>query len=123
MKNIIEGMKVLEQTPIKDYTTLSGVLTEIGIFIAVMSIVFLIFKNRDKEKIDIKSKIFKTFLFFYVLGLGLALFSVIRFPWFYVETGKYTYECELEDSISANYISDNFNIINVDNDVWTIEDK
>ena len=31
MKNIIEGMKVLEQTPIKDYTTLSGVLIAIGI--------------------------------------------------------------------------------------------
>lgn len=123
MKNIIEGMKVLEQTPIKDYTTLSSVLTGIGILIAVMSIVFLIFKNRDKKKIDIKGKIFKAFLFFYVLGLSLALFSTIRFPWFYVETGKYTYECELEDSISANYISNNFNIISIDNDVWTIEDK
>lgn len=123
MKNIIEGMKVLEQTPIKDYTTLSGVLTGLGITIAIASIIFLMIKTREKEKIDIKSKVFKGFLFFYVFGLVMAVFAIIRFSWFYVETGRYTYECVLEDNISANYISDNFNILSIEDGVWTIEDK
>lgn len=123
MKNIIEGINVLEQTPIKEYSTLSSILTGLGIFIAIMSIVFLMVKTRGADKINIKSKMFKGFLFFYVSGIIVVLFSVIRFPWFYVETGRYTYECELEDSVSANYISDNFNIVSIENGVWTIEDK
>lgn len=123
MNNIIEGMEVLEQTPIKEYTTVSGILTGLGIAIAIASIVFLMIEVRGKERIDIKSKMFKDFLFFYVFGLVMSLFSVIPFPWFYVETGKYTYECELEDNVSANYISNNFNVLSVENGVWTIEDK
>lgn len=123
MNNIIEGMKVLEQTPIKEYTTVSDILTGLGIAIAIVSVVFLMIKARGKERIDIKSKMFKGFLFFYVFGLAMSLFSVIHFPWFYVETGKYTYECELEDNISANYIRDNFNVLSVEDSIWTIEDK
>lgn len=126
MSNIIEGMNVLEQTPIKEYTTLSNILSVLGIFIAIMSIMsimILIFKTMDKEKIDIKSIIFKRFLFFYVFGMVIALFSVIRFSWFYIETGRYTYKCELEDYVSANYISDNFNVVSVEDRIWTIKDK
>lgn len=123
MKNIIEGINILEQTPIKDYTTLSSVLTGLGLAIAIASTIFFIFKIRDEEKIDTESKMFKGFLCFFVSGIVIALFSLIRFPWFYVETGRYTYECVLEDGVSANYISNNFDIIDVENDVWTIRDK
>lgn len=42
MTNIIEGMNVLEQTPIKDYTVLSDILTwgSIGIEIIAAIIFF-----------------------------------------------------------------------------------
>ena len=123
MEKIIEGMKVLEQIPIKDYTTLSGVLTVIGISMAIIATIILWIKTKPNYRVDFKSKLFKGFLFFYVFGLSMAVFSVIRFPWFYVETGKYTYKCVLEDNVSANYISDNFNVINVEDSVWTIKDK
>lgn len=123
MKNIIEGMKVLEQTPIKDYTILSGVFIAIGISMAIIATIVLWIKTKPDHRIDFKSKLFKEFLFFYVFGLSMAVFAVIRFPWFYAETGKYTYECVLEDNVSANYISDNFNILNVEDGVWTIRDK
>lgn len=39
------------------------------------------------------------------------------------ETGRYTYEVTLEDNVPAKHISDNFNIINVTDNIWTIEDK
>lgn len=123
MKNIIAGMNVLEQTPIKDYTTLSHVLVVSGICIAIVATIVLWIKTKSKNKINLKSKLFKGFLFFYVLGLAMSVFAAIRFPWFYVETGRYIYECVLEDNISANYISDNFNVISVENGVFTIEDK
>ena len=123
MKNIIEGMKVLEQTQIKEYTTLSGVLIAIGISIAIIATIALWIKTKPDHIVDFKSKLFKGCLFFYVFGLGMAVFAVIRFPWFYAETGKYTYKCVLEDDVTANYISDNFNIISVEDGVWTIKDK
>lgn len=122
MKNIIEGMNVLEQTPIKEYTTLTDIFIGLGTCIAVIAVVVLLFKTKSEYRIDTKSKLFKGFLFFYVFGLVMMFFGIC-FPWFYVETGKYTYKCELEDNVSASYIGDNFNIISVENGIWTIEDK
>lgn len=123
MNNIIEGMNVLEQTPIKEYTALSNILVGLGLFVAIVSVAVLMFKTRDTNTVDIKSKMFKRFLCCYVFGLVLALFSIIHFPCFYTETGRYTYKCELEDGVSANFISENFNIISIEDDIWTIGDK
>ncbi len=123
MENIIEGMNVLESIPIKEYTTLSNIIMWLGILIAILSVIFLMIKSRGNNRINIKTKVFKGFLFFYIFGLIMAIFTAIRLPWFYVETGRYTYKCELEENVSANYISDNFNVISVEDGVWTIEDK
>lgn len=123
MKNIIEGMNVLEQTPIKDYTTLSGIIIVIGIGTAIIATIIFFIKTKSQHKIYWKDKCSKIFLIFYIFGLAIAIFSVIRFPWFYVETGRYTYKCTFEDNIVANYISDNFNVIGVEDGMWTIEDK
>lgn len=123
MENIVKGKNILEQTPIKDYTTLSGILIGIGISIAIIAVIIFFVKTKLQYKICWKNKASKIFLFFYIFGLAIAIFSVIRFPWFYVETGRYTYKCTFEDNIGVNYISDNFNVICVEDSVWTIEDK
>lgn len=123
MENIIEGMNVLEQTPIKDYTILSGILIGIGIGTAIIATIIFFIKTKSQNRICWKDKCSKIFLIFYIFGLSLAAFAVIRFPWFYVETGRYTYKCILEDDVSVNYISDNFNVISVGDGVWIIEDK
>ncbi len=122
MVNIIKGMNVLEQSPIKEYTILSGIFMGVGIGIAIIATIIFFIKTKSKI-IRLKDLGTKIFLFFYVLGLVMAVFSVTHFPWFYVETGRYTYKCTLGDDISANYISNNFNIISVEDSVWTIEDK
>lgn len=121
--NIIEGMNVLEQTPIKDYTALSGILTWGSIGIAIIATIAFFIKTKTKNQIRFKDRETKIFLVFYILGLGMAIFSIIRFPWFYVETGRYTYECTFEDSVSANYIEEKFNVISVEDGIWTVEDK
>ncbi len=123
MGKIIEGMKIIEQTPIKDHTTLSGILITLGLCISIIAYVVFIIGTRAEYEIDFRTKSFKKFCIFCVFGLVMVVFAAIPFPWFYVETGKYTYECKLENDISANYISDNFNIISVENGVWKIEDK
>lgn len=122
MEKIIKGINVLEKIPIKEYAMISNVFMGLGISIAIIATI-IFFINTKGKVIRLKDLSTKIFLVFYIFGLGLAIFSVIRFSWFYVETGRYTYKCTLEDNVSANYISDNFNIIGVEDDIWTIEDK
>ena len=123
MENIIEGINVLEQIPIKDYTNLSQILVWSGIGIAILATIIFFIKTRLQNRICFKDKGSKIFLFFYIFGLGMAIFCIIHFPWFYVEAGRYTYKCTFNDSVSANYISENFDVISVEDNVWTIEDK
>lgn len=123
MNNIINGINVLEQIPIKEYTNLSQILVWSGVGIAILAMIIFFIKTRSQNRICFKDKGSKIFLFFYILGLGMAIFCIIRFPWFYVETGRYTYKCTFSDSVSANYISENFDVISVEDGVWNIEDK
>lgn len=120
--NIIEGMNVLEQIPIKDYTALSNIFMVIGFGIAIVATIIFFIKTKSKV-IRLKDLGTKIFLFFYIFGLGVVLFAMIRFPWFYVETGRYTYECTFDDSVSVNSIDEKFNIISVEDGIWTVEDK
>lgn len=120
--NIIEGMNVLEQTPIKDYTALSNIFMVIGFGIAIVATIIFFIKTKSKL-IRLKDLGTKIFLFFYIFGLGVVLFAMIRFPWFYVETGRYTYECTFDESVSANSIDEKFNILSVEDGIWTVEDK
>lgn len=122
MEKIIKGINVLEQTSIKEYATISSVFMSLGIGIAIIATIIFFIKTKGKV-IRLKNLGTKIFLFFYILGLAMAIFSVTHFSWFYVETGRYTYKCTLEDNVSANYISNNFNIISVKEGIWTIEDK
>lgn len=122
MTNIIEGMNVLEQIPIKDYTALSNIFMVIGFGIAIVATIIFFIKTKSKV-IRLKDLGTKIFLFFYIFGLGVVLFAMIRFPWFYVETGRYTYECTFDDSVSVNSIDEKFNIISVEDGIWTVEDK
>lgn len=119
MNSIIEGMKVLEQTPIKEGND-SLFLTILGVGMLV-AILFIIPMCRGLKK---KNKKIRTIgIVGYVFGLLIMISSMIPFPGMYKETGRYTYECTMEDNISAKYISDNFNIISVEDNIWTIEDK
>lgn len=122
MEKIIKGINVLEQTPIKEYAIISNVFMGLGIGITIIATIIFFIKTKGKV-IRLKDLGTKIFLFFYILGLAMAIFSVARFPWFYVETGRYTYKCTLEDDVSANYISNNFNVIDIEDGIWTIEDK
>lgn len=119
MENTIKGIIILEKIPIKDLTSTACNVAAIGIFIMIMSLVILIIHCTDIDDIMINKIIIGV-----SLGAVIAFSSLIPIPMFYAETGKYTYKCKLDDSVSANYISEHFKIIDVDgNGVWIIEDK
>lgn len=120
---ITEGMNILEQIPIKEYTTLSMIFMVTGISIAIIATLIFFIKTKPKSRISFKDTITKIFFLFYILGLVVALSSIIHIPCFYTETGRYTYKCTFEDDVNANCISENFNIIGVEDKVWTVEDK
>lgn len=115
MNNIIEGMVVLEKTPITEPNwVLYWILLLGGAAIAASSVFAWFNRNKPRKKLG------KTI---YVCGI-LVMFTCL-IPMFALdkETGRYTYECTLEDNIPANYIADNFNVISIENGVWTIQDK
>lgn len=123
MTNIIEGMNILRQTSIKEYTALSDFFIGFGVSIILIVIIVFCIKTKNKNQIMFNNRENQIFLFFYILGLAMVLITTIQFPWFYVETGRYTYECTFDDRVSVNSIDEKFNIICVEDGVWTIEDK
>lgn len=55
---------------------------------------------------------------------------IILFTWFICgifnitfTTGKYQYECIIDDSVSYNEVVDNYKIIEQRGDIWVLEDK
>ena len=56
MENIIEGLNVLEQIPIKDYTNLSQILVWSGVGIAILATIIFLIKTRSQNRICFKDK-------------------------------------------------------------------
>lgn len=115
MNNIIEGMNVINKTPIKEpYLLPFWLLLLGGTVVAICGVYLWWKKNNPRKKLGIS---------FYISGMIIMFTSIIPMNIINKETGRYTYECTMEDNVSAKYICDNFNIISVEDDVWIIEDK
>ena len=124
MENIIKGINILEQIPIKEYTTTSSIVCAIGIFMSLMSLGIFIKQIASKKFIDIDDIRLKKLSIKVALGSVIIFLSLTPLPIFYAETGRYIYKCKFDDYVSINYISEYFKIIEVDeNGVWTIEEK
>ena len=122
MNKIIDGMNVLKQIPIKDYTLLARIASALGITTVIIFLIIFIKQTPEREIYSGDIRL-KRLCVGCGIGFTICILSLIHFPWFYTETGRYTYQCELENNISANYISDNFNVVSVENKIWTIKDK
>lgn len=118
MNNIIEGMTILEQTMITEMHSSSVVVLIVGVLIAVVSLFPMAIGLRNSN-----IKIRNVGVYGYVLGIILMLSLLIFLPLYQVETGRYKYKCTLEDNVSANYIEEHFDVIDVRDGIWTISDK
>lgn len=67
----------------------------------------------DGEKIYINS------LKLVVIGFVIALTSIFL-PFFQTESGRYEYTCTFEDYVTVNDITEVYNIISVEDDIWTV---
>lgn len=118
---MFENMHIISETPIKDFTTTSDIVTAIGITILILTIIF--YARRLSHTEDAKTKDFKITLLGTIIGAIVAISSVLHIKPMYAETGKYRYVCTLDDNISANELTKHFNIISVKDNTWTLEDK
>ena len=116
MNNIIEGMTILEQTMNLEISWIAYSIMILGVIIGIVFAWIFAFGGTSKNK-----KLRRSGFIGYMFGI-IIMFAPLL-PIFQIETGKYTYKCTLEDNISANYIEEHFNIISVENGIWTITDK
>lgn len=106
------GINILSQTAIKDYTLLSKCICITGAIAAIICLyLFLISEKRKLHAIAA------------IICLSIMAISVIPIKPFYEETGQYKYTCTLSNNVSANYMSETYEIIDIENDIWTIKDK
>ena len=122
MNKIIDGINVLKQIPIKDYTLLARIAFALGITTVIIFLIIFIKQTPEREIYSGDIRL-KRLCVGCGIGFTICILSIIHFPWFYAETGRYTYQCKLGNNISANYISDNFNVVSVEDKIWTIKDK
>ena len=124
--NIIEGINVLKMTAITyQDCTLFYILLALGALIAIISGCVIPFKYGiyDNYIASQRKKLKYCCIIGFILGCVIMLCSVIPFPGTVHKTGRYTYECTIDDTVSAKYISDTLIILEVTDSVWTIQDK
>lgn len=115
----MEGITILETIALTEYTTLSYCIFFLGTLIYSFSFtrILLFVAGDQKEK---KSK----YLICGVIGIILCICSVcIPIYPFKEETGKYQYKCEIDETTTIGDIEEQYNIIEVQDSIWTLEDK
>ena len=118
--NIINGMTILEQTPIKEPTNFLW----IGLLVVVLimiSALFYIFFMEDKNNTD-HDKVFMNSFKITCVGFIISMICILS-PFSKIESGRYKYECTFEDYVTVNDVTEVYNIISVEDDIWTVQDK
>lgn len=125
--NLIDGITILNQTPITDISSRAKFLFNIfevgigGLLIGFIIFLFLINIFDINNVISVIGQI--------LIGLGivdlLLLFVVMGFSIGDKRelTGRYQYECIIDDSVSLKDITEQYDIIEHRGDIWILEDK
>lgn len=121
---MINGMTILEQTPIKEASNLMiiGILVGIGImFFALVYMIVMESKNIAGHEVDSEKVFINSFKFVFIGAL--IAFIVLFLPGFKTDTGRCTYKCTFEDYVTVNDITEVYEITDVNGDIWTVQDK
>lgn len=122
--NIINGMTILEQTSIKEPTNFLWIGLLVGILIMLIALFYIFFmedKNNTDHEID-GNKVFMNSLKIICVGFIISMICILS-PFSKTESGRYKYECTFEDHVTVNDITEVYDIISVEDDIWTVQDK
>ena len=117
-------MNILEKVAITERNSLSDNLLVIGVIIGFIGVIYLGFSSYNNLITQKEyKKFFKAGLVLFFVSVFVMAFSSLPFPFLLQETGKYKYICTFDEDVSANYISENYEIIGVKDGKWILEDK
>lgn len=124
-QGIIDGMYVIETTPIKGYTTFSVIFIGISIFILLVCglapVVRLCLVTKGARPDPRRAvRIMTRNMIFTLLVLTVL---ACKIPYLYGDTGKYQYKCKFDNTVTAKDITDYYEIISVTGDIWTVIEK
>mgnify|MGYP004677767575 CR=1 FL=1 len=123
-------MDVLNQTEIMGYNstveTMSQIVASVGIAIAIIIgidlLVVLAIDTKISSKIrDIAFKCMAVVTIFWAVLIMVLVADVVIYD--KEPTGRYQYECTIDDSISFNSVMKYYTIIEQHGDIWVLEDK
>lgn len=121
---MINGMTILEQTPIKEPTNFVFIGSGIGILMLIIAFVYVCvmsYKHNHGYNID-GEKVYITSYRLAIIGFIIA-FTCIILPFSRKESGRYTYKCTFEDYVTVNDITEVYEITDVIGNIWIVEDK
>lgn len=107
----MEGMAILEQMPVMEMTGLGFIIFECGILLGIAGLM-------SYNKLGLKA------LGIVFTGLCLAVSTQIlqNVPYLYIKTGN-EYKCTFDSNTTINQIEEKFDVLSVEDGVWTIRDK
>lgn len=124
MKQFIDGIDIVKQTPILDKMWYTDLFAWIGILVAISTVIVYAIQQKNSSRLKFLKKIrFRYLLITYFIGLAAAFLTMMPIPGLYVESGRYTYQVKFNDDIPVGYIQDNLEVKKVDGDIWTVKFK
>lgn len=122
---MINGMTILEQTPIKSVSNLMiiGALAGLGIMIFTTLVYMKVMeaKNTAEHEVDSEKVFINSFKLVFAGALITCIFLFL--PGFKTDTGRCAYKCTFEDYVTVNDITEVYEIIDVTGNIWTVKDK
>lgn len=112
---MIEGMTILTQTEI--YKKPDWIVNVV-IVLAVISILSLIMSiSCSSFKLEVSLGVI-SFICFIALIIFMVIGEKNKFP-----TGRYEYQVTFDENVSIQEVYDKYEVLNVDEKLWTIKDK
>lgn len=113
---MIEGIKVLSQSPIFDYDYAYGYIA-IGAIVGAIAVGLLIGAFTQDLNFAILGSLFGVFMGG-IVGTLITDANVVK-----TDTGRYQYKVLIEDGVEMKEFYERYNVIEQDGEIWIIEDK
>lgn len=109
----MEGITILETIALTEPTICGWIVSFLGIILFVISMFCALLEKKTLSKC----------VTYICIGSIIIIFGSLPIFPFQKETGKYQYKCEIDKTITIGDIEEQYNIIEIKDSIWTLEDK
>lgn len=111
----MQGIEILNKTPILEFSDLSNTLFGITIYILIASLVLLVLAFVTR-----KDPIFYVFALVLFTSFILIIIAVVLPE---QESGRYTYQCKISEEVSLVEFYEKYEIADKNGDLWAIRER